>query len=43
MRPTLMRGNAMNMHVYGSNADDSPTVLLIHPMLSSVSLPPTSP
>ena len=37
MRPTLMRGNAMNMHVYGSSADDSPTVLLIHPMLSSAS------
>ena len=27
----------MNMHVYGSSADDSPTVLLIHPMLSSAS------
>ena len=37
MRPTLMRGNAMNMHVYGSSADDSPTVLLIHPMLFSAS------
>ena len=37
MRPTLMRGNAMNMHVYGSSADDSPTVLLIHPMISSAS------
>ena len=37
MHPTLMRGNAMNMHVYGSSADDSPTVLLIHPMLSSAS------
>ena len=37
MHPTLIRGNAMNMHVYGSNADDSPTVLLIHPMLSSAS------
>ena len=32
-----MRGNAMKMHVYGSSADDSPTVLLIHPMLSSAS------
>ena len=32
-----MRGNAMNMHVYGCSADDSPTVLLIHPMLSSAS------
>ena len=37
MHPTLIRGNAMNMHVYGSSADDSPTVLLIHPMLSSAS------
>ena len=32
-----MRGNAMKMHVYDSSADDSPTVLLIHPMLSSAS------
>lgn len=27
----------MKMHIYGSSADDSPTVLLIHPMLSSAS------
>ena len=27
----------MKMHVYGNYGDDSPTVLLIHPMLSSAS------
>lgn len=37
MRPTLMRGNAMKMHTYGDYGDDSPTVLLIHPMISSAS------
>ena len=37
MRPTLMRGNAMKMHTYGDYGDDSPTVLLVHPMLSSAS------
>ena len=33
----------MKMHTYGDYGDDSPTVLLIHPMLSLVSLLPTSP
>ena len=28
----------MKMHTYGDYGDDSPTVLLIHPMLSLVSL-----
>ena len=27
----------MKMHVYGDYGDDSPTVLLVHPMLSSAS------
>jgi len=33
----------MKMHVYGSGGENSPTVLIIHPMLSSASLPLTSP
>ena len=32
-----MRGYAMKMHVYGSGGQDCPTVLIIHPMLSSAS------
>ncbi len=27
----------MKMHIYGDYGDDSPTVLLVHPMLSSAS------
>ena len=33
----------MKMNVYGAVGQESPTVLIIHPMLSSASLPLTSP
>ena len=33
----LLWGDAMKMHVYGPGGENSPTVLIIHPMLSSAS------